>query len=77
MTATTITAPLYETADVARQFGVTGESVRKWVRAGIVSPARTVGGSRIFTQADLEVIRQARADHAATRAARRDPCAAA
>ncbi len=57
--------PLYETSDLARHFGVSAAAVQKWTRQGLISPRRTVGGRRLFTQRDIEELERLRGQRAA------------
>ncbi len=65
MSATTTRPVYYETSDFGRTFGVTSATVDKWCRLGLLSPLRTVGGRRLFTEADREAIQRLRAQRAA------------
>ena len=66
-----VTEPVYlETSDVARRLGVSAAAVMKWTREGRVSPLRTIGGRRLFTEQDVAALERARAERAAARARR-------
>ncbi len=64
MRVATIAPPFYERSDVARIFGVSVSAVLKWELAGIISPLRTVGGSRLYTEDDVATIRRVREERA-------------
>ena len=72
--ATQIAEPLFfETSDLAREFGVARETVVSWDRAGLIGPAaRTPGGRRIYTRAQVEEIRRLREERQAAKAAGRE-----
>ncbi len=61
-----------ESSDVARRFNVSTAAIFKWEREGLVSPLRTIGGRRLFTEQDVAALERARAERAAARA-RRSP----
>jgi DNA-binding transcriptional MerR regulator/mannose-6-phosphate isomerase-like protein (cupin superfamily) len=46
--------------DVARLVGVSASVLRDWENLGLVSPARTRSGYRLYTAEDVEVLRRAR-----------------
>lgn len=46
--------------DVARLVGVSASVLRDWENLGLVSPARTRSGYRLYTAGDVEVLRRAR-----------------
>jgi DNA-binding transcriptional MerR regulator len=43
---------LYLTNDLAREAGVSPETIRVWQRKGILNPRRTPSGARIYNEAD-------------------------
>lgn len=45
--------------DVARMVGISRTVLRDWENLGLVSPARSRGGYRLYTVADVEVLRRA------------------
>ncbi len=65
MSATSTGPRYYETSDFARSFGVSAALVDKWCRVGLLTPLRTVGGRRLFTESDREEILRLRAQRAA------------
>ena len=49
--------PVYPIRTVAKLTGVTEGALRAWeLRYGIIRPARTSGGHRLFSQSDIERI---------------------
>jgi DNA-binding transcriptional MerR regulator len=46
-------APLL-TSEVARELGVTPETVRTWERRGVLPAKRTVSGVRLFARGDVD-----------------------
>ena len=48
-------ARLLTTAEVARHFGVTTKTVRRWVAEGKLAAARTLGGHRRFLPSVVKV----------------------
>ena len=66
MTYSTANVPQYvESGEVARSLGVSVETLRYWERVGKIDPpARTTRGTRIFTAAQVESIRQSREESA-------------
>jgi hypothetical protein len=66
-----VAEPQYmESSDFARRFNVSTAAVFKWEREGLISPLRTTGGRRLFTEADVVALERARAERAAARARR-------
>ncbi len=52
------TIPVYPIRTVARLTGVHSRTIRGWERQnGLLSPARTEGGHRLFSEEDVERIR--------------------
>ena len=47
--------------DVARTFGVSVETVRRWDREGLIVSTRTLGGQRRFARAEVERLKAERA----------------
>jgi len=57
----TIAAPQFsETGTVARELRVSESIVRVWIRRGLVTPIRTVGGRYLFTPEQIEALRARR-----------------
>lgn len=57
----TIAAPQFsETGTVARELQVSDSLVRVWIRQGLVTPIRTVGGRYLFTPEQIEILRARR-----------------
>ncbi len=57
----TIAAPQFsETGTVARELRVSESLVRVWIRRGLVTPIRTVGGRYLFTPEQIETLRARR-----------------
>ena len=52
-------ADLVPIGEVARLFGVTVATVRRWEREGKISAQRTPGGQRRFNRAEIERARSA------------------
>ena len=52
-------ADLVPIGEVARIFGVTVATVRRWEREGKISAERTPGGQRRFNRAEIERARSA------------------
>jgi excisionase family DNA binding protein len=52
---------LLTSADAARRLGVTPATVRLWERLGRLPATRTLSGTRLFTQDDVERLADARA----------------
>ncbi|MDQ7819451.1 MAG: MerR family transcriptional regulator [Armatimonadota bacterium] len=51
--------PIYPIRTVARLTGVDARRIRAWEsQYGLLRPARTRGGHRLFSQRDLELIRR-------------------
>jgi excisionase family DNA binding protein len=48
-------------SDVARDFGVSADTVRLWTRAGTLPAIRTRSGMRLIDPRDAELLRQTRA----------------
>lgn len=49
-----------EISTVARQLGVATETIRAWERRKIITPPiRTTSGTRLYTETDVEAMRQA------------------
>lgn len=46
-------------SDVAREFGVTTATVRRWADQGDLKCSRTLGGARRFDPADVQRAREA------------------
>jgi len=46
--------PLYSMAVVRRRTGLTERQLRYWEQQGLVSPARTAGRHRLYSEADVE-----------------------
>jgi DNA-binding transcriptional MerR regulator len=61
----TITAPLL-TSDVARELGVTPETVRLWERRGVLPALKTASGVRLFARHDVERLARERLESAAS-----------
>ena len=51
--------PIYVISIAARLVGMHQQSLRYYERAGLVEPRRTLGGIRMYSQADIQRIRQA------------------
>lgn len=51
---------MYRIGEAARQVGVSPSALRLWERQGLVRPRRTHGRYRIYTDADLEQLRDIR-----------------
>ncbi len=51
--------PIYVISIAARLVGMHQQSLRYYERAGLVAPRRTLGGIRMYSQADIQRIRQA------------------
>jgi len=49
---------LYVISVVAAQLGVHPQTLRHYEREGLVTPARTPGGIRLYAQADLDRLRR-------------------
>jgi len=49
----------YSTRIVVRETGITTHYLRQMEREGLLSPGRIPGGHRLYTRADLAVIRRA------------------
>lgn len=51
---------LYEISTVARQLGVSADTIRQWERRSLIAPPRrTASGKRLFTMRDVEAMHQA------------------
>jgi MerR family transcriptional regulator/heat shock protein HspR len=51
--------PIYVISIAARLVGMHQQSLRYYERAGLVTPRRTAGGIRMYSNADVQRIRQA------------------
>jgi len=51
--------PIYVISIAARLVGMHQQSLRYYERAGLVTPRRTAGGIRMYSNADIQKIRQA------------------
>ena len=49
-------AQLLTTAEVARHYGVSTTTIRRWVKTGALQAARTMGGHRRFLPAVVDKI---------------------
>ena len=49
---------LLTTAALAREIGVCPDTIRLWVRRGVLAPRKTTAGTSVFTDADLRAARQ-------------------
>ncbi len=67
MTATTATREVafFTIGDVARAVNLAPETLRRYERQGLITPARTAAGQRIYTRADLAAVQALRAQRAA------------
>lgn len=52
------TTPLFTQQDVTEKVGIKYDTLKSWLRAGLVRPAYTVDGRPLFTAADVEQVRQ-------------------
>ncbi len=51
---------LYEISAVARQLGVSADTIRQWERRNLIAPPRrTASGKRLFTPIDVEAMEKA------------------
>jgi DNA-binding transcriptional MerR regulator len=50
-------APFYPIAVVVRATGTSAVRIRDWSRLGLLAPARTPGGHRLFSANDIERVR--------------------
>lgn len=51
---------LFEISTVARELGVSADTIRAWERRKMITPPRrTASGTRLYTEADVEAMRQA------------------
>ena len=50
--------PLYTMAVAARLTGMHPQTLRKYERAGLLSPARPSGNQRLYSEADIERLRR-------------------
>src|SRR5690606_35449949 len=50
--------PLFHISIVSRMVGVHQQTIRTYERLGIVKPARSAGNTRLFSQEDVERLRQ-------------------
>lgn len=59
----------FEIGSVARRLGVATETIRSWERRNMTAlPRRTATGTRLYTEKDVEVLREVRdARHSAPR----------
>ena len=48
----------YKIKEAAEYLGVHPESLRRWEKQGLISPMRTPGGYRIYTQEQLDEFRK-------------------
>ena len=51
--------PIYVISIAARLVGMHQQSLRYYERAGLISPSRTTGGIRMYSNRDIQRIRQA------------------
>jgi len=54
------TPKYYKISEVAREVNMSIGTLRLWERQGKINPARTASGHRVFTQRDLDKIRDLR-----------------
>lgn len=52
------TVPLYSMGVAQRLTGLTGRQIRYWEQHGLVAPARTEGRQRLYSQADIERLKE-------------------
>lgn len=52
--------PVYRIGEVARRLGVSPSVLRLWERQGLVRPARTPAGYRLYSEGDLHVLDKVR-----------------
>ncbi len=52
--------PIFSIGVAASLTGLPPATIRRWVRAGFVSPVRAANGWRMFSWQDIEVLRRAR-----------------
>jgi len=57
--------PLMTPAEVAETFRVSTEAVRRWVRAGRLTPVRTPGGRARYSAADIRALLNAAPEYPA------------
>jgi MerR family transcriptional regulator, heat shock protein HspR len=50
--------PLYTMAVAARLTGMHPQTLRKYERAGLISPARPSGNQRLYSESDIERLRR-------------------
>ena len=50
--------PLYTMAVAARLTGMHPQTLRKYERAGLITPARPSGNQRLYSQADIERLKR-------------------
>lgn len=48
--------PIHRIGDVARRLGLSPSVLRLWERQGLISPARTPAGYRLYSEADIDVL---------------------
>lgn len=48
----------YKIKEAAEYLGVHPESLRRWEKQGLITPMRTPGGYRIYTQEQLDEFRK-------------------
>ncbi len=67
MTATTTTCAVrfFTIGDVARAVNLAPETLRRYERQGLIAPARTAAGVRIYSEADVAAVQELRAQRAA------------
>ncbi len=54
------TEPCYVISVVARMLGVSAQSLRYYEKAGLIEPSRSQGRVRLYSQRDVERLRQAK-----------------
>lgn len=57
MSQNTPPSELMPIGDVARELGVSVETVRRWEREGLIACIRTLGNQRRFSRAEVERIK--------------------
>lgn len=50
--------PVFQISIVARMVGLHQQTLRSYERVGLVEPARTAGNTRLYSQRDVERLRQ-------------------
>ena len=58
MTNLTQHEPVFQISVVSRMVGIHQQTIRSYERVGLLSPARSSGNTRLFSQADVERLRQ-------------------